>query len=327
MKNSFFTLILIICFTLFSCNPYPSISTKIKNTEPEEQPEIEEKNNNCYLSKIDFSCGFLSPDFDKDIYNYTLYIPWNIESEYIEIIPTAEDSKATVSESYKKNLYNIPDCEYVSFTVRAENSSTKSYSIKISRYDRNVVFSYGWSLDTDQITITNLSKQKSYFILATSTPILNESNKHDYALIEINEELKPSETKILNAYHPTNLTSKPTILFSTDKGTIFEYSGDFIETLFLDYRETYNGEISSFSEMYSISDREDKYGNYSTFSWIDRSKGQFKISGRENKELMQAYIGNITAVTHEGNSTYLKAIRYFVGEKTQWLEWKNNISQ
>ena len=294
----------------------------------ETQPEIEKKDNNCFLSKIDYSCGFLSPDFNKDIYNYTLFIPWNIENEYIEIIPTTESSKATVNENFKKQLYYIPDSEYVYFTVTAENSLTKQYSIKISRYDRNVVLSYSWSLDTNKITVTNLSKQKSYFILATSTPIIHKENwQHDYALREINEELKPSETKILDAYQPTNLTSKPTIIFSTDKGSIFEYSGDFIEILFLDYRETFNGEISAFSEMYSISDREDKYGNYSTFSWTNRNKGQYKISGRENKELMQAYIGNITAVTHNGESTWLKAIRYYVGEKTQWLEWKNNIIQ
>ena len=140
---------------------------------------------------------------------------------------------------------------------------------------------------------------------------------------------------MLNAYEPTNLTSKPSILFSTDKGKVFEYSpaqagqgiDHFIEILFLDYRETYNGEISEFSEMYSISEQEDKYGNYSTFSWTNRNKGQYTITGNENKQLMKAYIGNITGVTHSGDEAWLKAIRYFIGEKTKWNEWKNNITQ
>lgn len=327
MNKYTFCYIFLITFFLYGCSNMPETKIMPNQISTEKQPEIEENDNNCYLSKIDYSCGFLSPDFNKEIYNYTLFIPQNIEDEYIEIIPTTESPKATVTEKFKKQLYYI-DSEYIYFTVKAENSLTKQYSIKISRYDRNIVFSYSWSLDTKQITVTNLSKQKSYFILATSTPIIHEENwHHDYALREINEELKPSETKILDAYQPTNLTSKPSIIFSTDKGSVFEYSGDFTELLFLDYRETYNGEISTFSKMYSISEQEDKYGNYSTFSWTNRNKGQYTITGNENKQLMKAYIGNITGVTHSGDEAWLKAIRYFIGEKTKWNEWKNNITQ
>lgn len=310
----------------------PDTPKRNDTNETKLESVVEEKDNNCYLSDIKYSCGFLSPDFDKEVYSYTLFIPEKINTKTIEISPILESNKATVSSPYKKNLSEISSSDYVTFTVTAENLQTKTYSINISRYDRKVVLNYSWSLDTKQVTITNLSKTKSYYILATSYPVY-ENGKHNYALLEIDEILGPSETKVLNAYVPTNLGAKPSILFSTEQDTIYEYSpaqsgqgiDHFIEILFLDYRETYNGEIQVCSEMYSIYDQEDKYGDSSTFTWTNRNKGQYKITGTSSKKLMKAYVGNIRGVTHAGDTLYLPAIQYYIGEKTKWNEWNNSL--
>ena len=96
------------------------------------------RSNDSTLKSLSVSNGSLSPSFSSGTTSYSMKVPYNVTK--LELSAIANDSKANVS------IYN-PDLvaektTIVSITVKAENGSTKTYTINVERgKDPNKVLS------------------------------------------------------------------------------------------------------------------------------------------------------------------------------------------
>ncbi|MBR6645614.1 MAG: cadherin-like beta sandwich domain-containing protein [Clostridia bacterium] len=80
------------------------------------------------ISSLSLSTGTISPEFDPDVYEYTVYIDSAVTS--ITFSPVANDKKATVS----KKVVGITDDETeVILTCTAEDGSKKNYKFTVIR--------------------------------------------------------------------------------------------------------------------------------------------------------------------------------------------------
>lgn len=86
------------------------------------------KNNN--LSSIKLSTGTLSPSFSSGRTTYNVSVPFEVSS--IKVDATAEDSKSKVTISGGSNL-KAGKVTNVTIKVTAENGSTKTYTVKVTR--------------------------------------------------------------------------------------------------------------------------------------------------------------------------------------------------
>lgn len=86
------------------------------------------KNNN--LSGIKLSTGTLNPSFNSNKTSYSVSVPFDITS--IKVEANAEDSKSKVSISGGGNL-KAGAITTVTIKVTAENGSTKTYTVKVTR--------------------------------------------------------------------------------------------------------------------------------------------------------------------------------------------------
>lgn len=111
-----FLFVMIIPFKVFGEEPDDIMTIQIQQTEGE-------KSSNAYLSDITLSYGEL--DFHKDKKNYTVGIPFTVDS--LTVTATPEDEKATVSVTgsntlqFGKNTFTI--------TVTAEDGSKSIYKV------------------------------------------------------------------------------------------------------------------------------------------------------------------------------------------------------
>ncbi len=80
------------------------------------------------ISSISISTGTISPEFDPDVYEYTVTVDSDTKS--ITLTPTANDSKATVN----KKVVGITDDETeVVLTCTAEDGSKRNYTFTVIR--------------------------------------------------------------------------------------------------------------------------------------------------------------------------------------------------
>lgn len=86
--------------------------------------------NNNNLATITASTGTLSPAFNKDVVDYSIYVP--VEEDKIDLNAIAEDSVFAQVKMNGPEKLNIGTNKYT-FTVTAEDGSTKTYTVTVTR--------------------------------------------------------------------------------------------------------------------------------------------------------------------------------------------------
>lgn len=100
-------------------------STKPVEEKPVETPAKEEKSTNKNLSKLEVKPEGLTPEFKKDVTDYTIKIANNIEK--LEIKAEAEDSKAKVQITGNDKL--VEGDNVIKIAVTAEDGTIRTYII------------------------------------------------------------------------------------------------------------------------------------------------------------------------------------------------------
>lgn len=90
----------------------------------------DDRSSNNNLSVLTVNGGSLNPGFNKNTTYYTLSVPYEISS--LNVGAVAEDSKASVSVSGNYGLV-AEETQDVRVVVTAENGSSKTYTISVSR--------------------------------------------------------------------------------------------------------------------------------------------------------------------------------------------------
>ena len=135
-KKIFITIFLMF-FILFLTNncAYASMADYTdEDAEKDTQQMIQEhkehfdstKSDNNYLKDLIITEGVISPNFDRQILEYTINIGTNIKE--IEIKANPEDTKATVNGTGKVDISNASECK---IEVVAESGTIRTYFIKI----------------------------------------------------------------------------------------------------------------------------------------------------------------------------------------------------
>lgn len=92
-------------------------------------PKEKEKSKDSTLSALSVKEGKITPEFNKDVKEYALTIPY--ETTAINVTATPTDSKATVAVEGNKELKEGENT--VTVKVTAEDGSTSNYIIKVAR--------------------------------------------------------------------------------------------------------------------------------------------------------------------------------------------------
>ena len=146
---------------------YTLTITRETSTQPEDT-----RSSDATLKSLSISGQTISPAFDKDTTSYTLTVPNGTKS--IDVSAIANDSKATVTIS--DNAKNLKEgVNPVKVTVKAENGTTKVYTINVTR--------------------------KASATPATTTT--KSSNNYLKTLSTVNGDIKPEFKKTTNNYNIT----------------------------------------------------------------------------------------------------------------------------
>lgn len=106
-----------------------------KNTYTLKVTRQDNRSTNDNLSNIVVSFGELSPKFSKDVLNYTLEVPNNVES--LTVTPTLEDKKAEFVSGYGPRTIDLKLGEnIILIQTQAEKGNIKTYTIKVNRNDK-----------------------------------------------------------------------------------------------------------------------------------------------------------------------------------------------
>lgn len=162
-----------------------------------EKPE--EKSNNSALKELTLLQGTLSPEFSKDVKEYTVQVGKDVTELQLDAIPEDEKAKAIVEGNT-----DLKDGENkVTITVTAEDGSTTVYTLTVNKTDEAAT---GLTLNKLEITGATLSptftpEVYSYTVNVptgtTSLDITAETSEED-ATVEItgNTDLKDGENLI-----------------------------------------------------------------------------------------------------------------------------------
>lgn len=86
-------------------------------------------NTDNYLVDIKPSVGILSPKFDKEILNYVIYLPYEIDNISFE---TTKSSETSIVDVLSPDILKIGDNRYV-IKVRAESGDIREYNILVKK--------------------------------------------------------------------------------------------------------------------------------------------------------------------------------------------------
>lgn len=100
----------------------------IKTTRKQDPNYVSSKNN--YLTSLQVSYGLLSPAFDKDILNYVVDVPYNLET--ISFVATLEDPLASYNILGDTKLKNDED-NIFNVVCTAENNDTRIYTVTVRK--------------------------------------------------------------------------------------------------------------------------------------------------------------------------------------------------
>ena len=106
-----------------------SSSTKKTNNNTTQDKEEKEKSTDSSLNELTVAEGTISPEFNKDVKEYTVSIPYEVTEVNVTAVPT--DSKATVEVNGNKELKEGENV--VTITVTAEDGSKTDYVVKVIR--------------------------------------------------------------------------------------------------------------------------------------------------------------------------------------------------
>ncbi len=115
-------------FTLKVINSSKEVSTNKENN----------KSTKNYLKNLTISEGTLSPEFSKNVYDYTVHVGSDVDK--LTINSTANSSDANLSYKFNgkevdslKNLELLPGTNTVEVTVKGNNGSSVTYTITITK--------------------------------------------------------------------------------------------------------------------------------------------------------------------------------------------------
>lgn len=129
------------------------------------------KSENNYLKQLIVNGGRISPDFDRQVIDYSVKIENNINEIEISAIP--EDNRATVKGIGKINISNSSECR---IDVIAESGTTRTYFLKVVKENES-------SENIDTKSNNELNENNSY------TDEIGIVNKN-YNIIKENENAK-----------------------------------------------------------------------------------------------------------------------------------------
>lgn len=157
----------------------------IKVTRGKDPNKVLSTNN--YLSSITTNQGILSPVFDKEKTNYIIYLPYEIDT--IELNASVEDTKyGTITNDGPEKL-NVGSNKYT-FTVSAEDSSTRVYTVIVMR---------GASLEDVNISSSVLLKELNVIKGNLDKPFNSKVNVYKYDKskgFKLNPIPEDEETKV-----------------------------------------------------------------------------------------------------------------------------------
>lgn len=85
---------------------------------------------NNFLSKLNVSNGVLSPAFNKEHENYIVYLPYEVDRIVFDL--DVEDKRYATIKREGPDVLSVGNNSY-KFTVTAEDNSTKTYTVTVSR--------------------------------------------------------------------------------------------------------------------------------------------------------------------------------------------------
>ena len=91
------------------------------------------KSENNYLKSLSVSGGVLSPDFDRQIVEYSVKVTSNINE--INIIAETEDEKAKINGNGKIDINEISECR---IEVVADSGTVRTYFLKIIKETQDI---------------------------------------------------------------------------------------------------------------------------------------------------------------------------------------------
>ena len=173
------------------------------------------RSSNNYLKSLSISNGSIK--FDKNTTKYSINVEHNVNE--INITAEQEDSKATMTGTGTKTLKDYTN-EF-NIVVKAENETTRTYTIKINRKDEKGnlgKLSSDNSIKTISITNHNINFNKD-------TKSYDISVDKNVSEIEINVTPNDSKTKV-EVLNNTNLkpgTNKIVVRLTAESGDVNEY--------------------------------------------------------------------------------------------------------
>lgn len=186
MKNKKFFLTILLFILIFAnkCVFASYADYTEEDAERDKQQMIQEhqkqfdstKSDNNYLKDLIITGGTISPNFDRQIIDYSVKIENNIKE--INITANPEDNKATVSGTGKIDISNASECK---IEVVAESGTTRTYFIKIVKENEDN------TVDKNEKKDELYDKELEENIIMSSNAIKEYESDYD---IQKNGELK-----------------------------------------------------------------------------------------------------------------------------------------
>ncbi|MGN1384152.1 MAG: cadherin-like beta sandwich domain-containing protein [Clostridia bacterium] len=197
-------------------------TTKPVEEKPVETPAKEEKSTNKNLSKLEVKPEGLTPEFKKDVTDYTIKIANNIEK--LEIKAEAEDSKAKVQITGNDKL--VEGDNVIKIAVTAEDGTIRTYIITATKEKATATS----SLRLATLTIENINLNPAFSpdifdYVATlenkeiTELIVNATTNGENAIVEVlgNKNLKDGENVITILVKSSKTNETTTYQITVDK--------------------------------------------------------------------------------------------------------------
>ena len=145
-----------------------------------------QKQNSTQLKSLRLNVEGIVPDFETDIYDYSLTLPEQLkEIKDIEVLPIAENENAKIEVSGNKNL---KDGLNIINVVVTNQGKSQEYKIKVTK-TQNLEMA-NTNLENLAIEYAILSPEFNYQITRYNTQVANEINQLNILAIPENEQGK-----------------------------------------------------------------------------------------------------------------------------------------
>lgn len=140
-KLKLFLVSMLLIFVFTNNYTYASFADYTdEDAEKDTQTMIEEhkenfdstKSDNNYLKELKVNGWNISPNFDRQVVEYSVEVGNTINE--IDIVSVPEDNKATVKGNGKIDIRSVSECR---IEVVAESGTTRTYFIKINKQSEN----------------------------------------------------------------------------------------------------------------------------------------------------------------------------------------------